>query len=91
MDGDSFVTRIPRMNYAAGLFLFLDCLVTTSLTAAENESPVAQPNILWISAEDISAGTLGCYGGDSYTPTIDALAAVGIRYDAAFAAAPVCA
>ena len=91
MDGDSFVTRILRMNYAAGLFLFLYCLVTTSLTAAENESPVAQPNILWISAEDISAGTLGCYGGDSYTPTIDALAAVGIRYDAAFAAAPVCA
>jgi len=51
----------------------------------------AQPNILWISAEDISP-MLGCYG-DSYavTPTLDALAAQGIRYDMAFAHAAVCA
>ena len=53
------------------------------------ESP--RPNILWISAEDLSAGTLGCYGGPAITPRIDALAAAGLRFDAAFAAAPVCA
>ena len=50
-----------------------------------------RPNILWISAEDLSAGTLGCYGGQAHTPRIDALAAGGLRFDAAFAAAPVCA
>jgi uncharacterized sulfatase len=49
------------------------------------------PNILWISAEDLSAGTLGCYGGPARTPRLDGLAAEGIRFDAAFAAAPVCA
>ena len=50
-----------------------------------------RPNILWISAEDLSASTLGCYGGQAHTPRIDALAAGGLRFDAAFAAAPVCA
>lgn len=50
-----------------------------------------RPNILWISAEDLSAGTLGCYGGPARTPRLDALAACGLRFEAAFAAAPVCA
>lgn len=50
-----------------------------------------RPNILWISAEDLSAGTLGCYGGVAHTPRLDGLAAAGLRYDAAFSAAPVCA
>lgn len=50
-----------------------------------------RPNILWISAEDLSAATCGCYGGPARTPRLDALAAAGLRFDAAFAAAPVCA
>jgi len=50
-----------------------------------------RPNILWISAEDISP-TLGCYG-DEYatTPNLDEFASEGVRYDAAFTHAPVCA
>ncbi len=57
--------------------------------AAAKDSP--RPNILWISAEDISP-TLGCYG-DEYatTPNLDRFAAEGVRYDRAFAHAPVCA
>jgi N-sulfoglucosamine sulfohydrolase len=49
-----------------------------------------QPNILWITAEDMSA-TLGCYG-DKYatTPNIDKLATESVRYTKAFASAPVC-
>ncbi|MGI9176650.1 MAG: sulfatase-like hydrolase/transferase [Pirellulales bacterium] len=50
-----------------------------------------RPNILWISAEDLSAGTLACYGGAAHTPRLDQLAADGLRFDAALAAAPVCA
>jgi N-sulfoglucosamine sulfohydrolase len=48
------------------------------------------PNILWITAEDMSA-TLGCYG-DAYatTPHIDRLARQSVRYTHAFASAPVC-
>ncbi len=49
-----------------------------------------KPNILWITAEDMSA-TLGCYGDDyAITPNIDKLAGQGVRYTHAFATAPVC-
>lgn len=49
-----------------------------------------RPNILWITAEDMSP-TLGCYGDDQAdTPNIDALARESVRYDRAFASAPVC-
>ena len=49
-----------------------------------------RPNILWITAEDMSP-TLGCYG-DRYadSPEIDALAKRSVRYSHAFATAPVC-
>ena len=49
-----------------------------------------RPNILWITAEDMSP-TLGCYG-DEYatTPHIDRLASESVRYTHAFATAPVC-
>lgn len=50
-----------------------------------------RPNILWISAEDISP-TLRCYGDEyAVTPNLDQFATEGIRYDRAFAHAPVCA
>ncbi len=54
-----------------------------------DDSPM--PNVLWISTEDISP-TLGCYG-DAYatTPNLDKFAAQGVRYNLAFAHAPVCA
>ena len=65
------------------LFSFL-LLIGATASAAE------QPNILWITAEDMSA-TLGCYG-DEYatTPNIDRLAKQSVRYTKAFASAPVC-
>jgi len=64
---------------------------TPSLSWAENAQAVPpRPNILWITAEDMSAN-LGCYG-DSYatTPNIDRLATESVRFTNAFATAPVC-
>ncbi|MCP4641348.1 MAG: sulfatase-like hydrolase/transferase [bacterium] len=50
-----------------------------------------QPNILWITCEDISPH-FGCYGDDqAHTPNIDALAAQGLRYTNAYGAHGVCA
>lgn len=49
-----------------------------------------QPNILWVTAEDLSPN-LGCDGDPSArTPHLDALAREGVRYTHAFATAPVC-
>lgn len=50
-----------------------------------------QPNILWISTEDISP-QLGCYGDPhAQTPRLDRLAERGVVYDKAFTVAGVCA
>jgi len=66
--------------------------MTASAFAADEPLRQAQdePNILWITAEDMSP-TLGCYG-DAYatSPHIDQLAADGVLYTNAFATAPVC-
>lgn len=66
---------------------------SVSASAAEpppSPAPTGRPNVLWITAEDISPD-LGCYG-DAYaaTPNIDRLAREGVRYTQAFATAPVC-
>jgi N-sulfoglucosamine sulfohydrolase len=68
------------------------CLVLIAIVLTATSARAAdRPNILWISAEDISAVTCGCYGGPARTPRIDSLATDGLRFDAAFSAAPVCA
>jgi N-sulfoglucosamine sulfohydrolase len=49
-----------------------------------------RPNILWITAEDMSAN-LGCWG-DAYahTPHLDRFASESVNYTQVFATAPVC-
>jgi arylsulfatase A-like enzyme len=75
----------PAGRLAVALAVFL------AAGQPEARAADARPNLLWISAEDISAATVGCYGGAAHTPRIDALASEGIRYDKAYSAAPVCA
>jgi N-sulfoglucosamine sulfohydrolase len=49
-----------------------------------------RPNILWLTAEDMSPN-LGCYGDvQARTPRLDAFAREAVRYTHAFATAPVC-
>ncbi len=67
-------------------------LLTISFFACQTEEEsLPPPNILWISAEDISPAW-GCYG-DEYatTPHIDSLAQDGFVYTQAFSNAPICA
>src|SRR6056297_2374929 len=49
------------------------------------------PNIIFILADDMGCAQLGCYGSGYYqTPNIDRLAAEGMRFTNAYAAAAVC-
>ncbi|MDP6752119.1 MAG: sulfatase [Verrucomicrobiota bacterium] len=67
--------------------LFALLVACVGLRAAERPS---QPNVLWITAEDMSP-VLGCYGDEfATTPNIDRLAKESVRYTKAFASAPVC-
>ena len=48
-----------------------------------------RPNVLLITVESLRPDRLGCYtGGRAITPSIDALAARGVRLDRAYAASP---
>jgi len=66
------------------LFIIVPCILP-SVAMCE------QPNIVWISCEDISPH-LGCYGDPhAITPNLDQLAQEGTRYTNAFTTAGVCA
>ncbi|WP_109472508.1 sulfatase-like hydrolase/transferase [Ornithinimicrobium cavernae] len=54
-------------------------------------APPARPNILFVLADDLGWGDLGCYGSlQNDTPHLDQLAADGLRLTDAYAASPTC-
>ena len=54
-------------------------------------SAAQKPNIIYIMADDLGYGDLGCCGSaDAVTPNIDALAAGGLRFTDFHANGPVC-
>ena len=63
-----------------------------SAVAAHAQGSAKKPNILFILADDLGFGDLGCYGQQSIqTPNIDRLAAEGVRFTQAYAGSTVCA
>jgi arylsulfatase A len=64
------------------------CMSCAPALAAEG----GPPNIVFILADDLGLGDLGCYGGTAVpTPHIDRLAAEGLRFTNAYSASAVCA
>jgi len=81
-------SQIKNIGYIALVF---GCGISFFLSCKEPRSRPAQPNILWITTEDISPN-LGCYGDEfAHTPFLDQLAKEGVMYTNAIASAPVCA
>ncbi len=59
---------------------------------AEAAGSGALPNIIFILADDLGWGDLGCYGQTKIrTPSIDKLAAEGLRFARCYSGSPVCA
>lgn len=74
--------RCCRFQSAA---LFLLSLFTLHV------SSFARPNIVFIMADDLGYGDLGCYGNqENKTPNIDALAANGLRFTDFHSSGPMC-
>src|SRR3984893_8275173 len=68
---------------------FLAGLAATALTA---QTTTSQPNIIFILADDLGYGDLGCYGQKRIqTPNIDHIAADGMRFTQVYAGDTVCA
>ncbi|EON75328.1 Arylsulfatase [Lunatimonas lonarensis] len=60
--------------------------------SSERQPPISPPNIIYILADDLGYGDLGCYGQDKIeTPHLDALAAGGMLFTQHYSGSPVCA
>ncbi|MHC4559340.1 MAG: arylsulfatase [Planctomycetota bacterium] len=59
---------------------------------ARKEQVISKPNIIFILADDLGYGDLGCYGQKTIqTPNIDRMAAEGMRFTDHYAGSTVCA
>lgn len=71
---------------------YLAIVVAAAFVATTQAAPPSKPNILFILADDLGYGDVGCYGQKNIqTPHIDRLAAEGMRFTEAYAGSTVCA
>jgi arylsulfatase A-like enzyme len=78
-----------RMPILSGLLAGLLCLACATIGhAADAVAP--RPNIMIIMSDDMGFSDLGCYGGEIQTPTLDSLAAGGLRFTQFYNTARCC-
>jgi len=80
-------------SIAKHLFIFLICS-SLSVMHAFSQSKIngKSPNIIYIYADDMGYGELGCYGQQKIkTPFLDQMAAEGMRFTQHYTSTPVCA
>ncbi|MCB5252399.1 MAG: sulfatase-like hydrolase/transferase [Candidatus Cloacimonetes bacterium] len=65
-------------------------ILTTGCNEQQQSQQQENPNIIFILADDLGYGDLGCYGNEQIlTPTLDSLAATGTRFTQAYAGSAV--
>ena len=84
----------PRSRAALVLTALIVCIAGSQSSARLAGSAVVarkQPNIIFINADDMGYGDLGCYGAKAIrTPNIDRMAAEGLRLTSFYVTSPVC-
>jgi arylsulfatase A-like enzyme len=83
-----------RRSIADVVFLVALCLSALPMVAAAQAdvAPKRKPNIVFILADDLGYGDLGCYAQERIrTPNIDRMAAQGMRFTQCYAGCTVCA
>ncbi len=92
-------SRFPRKTRGwtwpldgAGWILALAALACLGGAGEARAAGPAKPNIVFILADDLGYGDLGCFGQKKIrTPNLDRMAAEGMRFTAHYAGSPVCA
>ena len=92
------MAQVTRRNFLksvglgmAGLALGRQALTAAAQAAAAPAGAGRKPNVIFILADDIGYGDLGCYGARQVkTPNVDRLAREGVRFTDAHSGAAVC-
>jgi arylsulfatase A-like enzyme len=82
------------MNRAVVMMTLPVLLLTAAAAGAEKraEKRAEKPNLIYIMADDLGYGDLGCYGQKQIkTPALDRMASEGIRFTNHYAGSTVCA
>ena len=90
--------REYKINYRTGLFTpFLTVFILLSIEVHANiqtvhvADSVKSPNVIFILVDDLGWSDLGIYGNKHHeTPNINKLAKRSIKFENAYAAAPIC-
>ncbi len=85
--------RFPDSFIISSLVLLCSLIFAAGCSRSSEEVKIpAKPNIIYILADDLGYGDLGCYGQEKInTPEIDNLAAKGMRFTQHYAGTSVCA
>jgi arylsulfatase len=75
--------NVLRFSVALGI-------ATLPASVAVAADPTARPNVVVILADDMGYSDIGCYGGETRTPNLDALAAGGVRFTQFYNTARCC-
>ena len=82
---------LPLLFVALVLGMSAESIAVPVDGEANSKRDAAKPNIVFILADDLGWGELGCYGQQKIkTPNIDRLAKQGIRFTQHYTGAPVC-
>jgi len=86
------MTRREAIRTMAGAALGGVAALTMGSEARAQAQPQTKPNIIWIMADDLGYGDVGCFGQRTIlTPRIDQMAAEGMRYTDCYSGSTVCA
>ncbi len=76
-----FMTLTARSTKAwHGVVLMIGLLLLNTAAVSDAAEPEKRPNIVVVMVDDMGFSDLGCYGSEIETPTLDGLAANGLRF-----------
>lgn len=85
------LSHLDRREFLKTIGLGSAALAFSGIIPACRKHP-SRPNIIFILADDLGYGELGCYGQEKIrTPNIDRLASLGMRFTQHYSGSPVCA
>jgi arylsulfatase A len=82
-------TKLKKINMRQLVCALFSLLLFNASSRAQSQNQ--KPNIIFILADDLGWGELGCYGNTfNETPNLDKLSTQGLKFTQAYAAAPIC-